>query len=181
MSCSSRALAVDIHFCCICCCCCCCLFLCCCCLCLCCFDVVIVWFVKNNLFFYRFQDFMPKPLATADTKEIGKFIENPHVTRFVFPLTGMDESVPNFAFNFRFYPLIQTRRGRKWLFVGQLDDRFRPYLVDFLLHVRSKVRLKFDFFLATWIEKLAIDLSRGPHSAKAICVLEGITSLALMY
>ena len=145
------------------------------------FDVVIVWFVKNNLFFYRFQDFMPNPLATADTKEIGKFIENPHVTRVVFPLTGMDESVPNFAFNFRFYSLIHTDRGRKWLFVGQLDDRFLPYLVDFLLHVRSKVRLKFDFFLATWIEKLAIDLSRGPHSAKAICVLEGITSLALMY
>ena len=60
--------------------------------------------------------------------------------------------------------------GRKWLFVGQLDDRFLPYLVDFLLHVRAKVQSKFEFFLATWIEKLAIDLSRSLRSAKPICV-----------
>ena len=60
--------------------------------------------------------------------------------------------------------------GRKWLFVGQLDDRFLPYLVDFLLHVRAKVQVSLNFFLATWIKKLATDLSRGPCSAKAICV-----------
>ena len=53
---------------------------------------------------------MPKPVAIADTEEIGKFIENPHVTRVVFPLTGMDGSLPNFAFNFRFYSFIHTDR-----------------------------------------------------------------------
>ena len=47
---------------------------------------------------------------------------------------------------------------RKWLSVGQLDDRFLSYLEDFLQHVRSKVQGTFDFFLATRIEKLAIDL-----------------------
>ena len=51
--------------------------------------------------------------------------------------------------------------GGKWLFVGQLDYRFLPYLVDVLLHVRSKVQGKFDCFLATCIENLAIDLIRG--------------------
>ena len=53
---------------------------------------------------------MPKPVAIADTKEIGKFIETPHVTRVVFPLTGMDRSLPNLAFNFRFYSFIHTDR-----------------------------------------------------------------------
>ena len=48
-------------------------------------------------------------------------------------------------------------------------------MVDFLLHVKSKLKSKFEFlsffFFATRIEKLAIDLSRGPRSAKTVCVL----------
>ena len=36
--------------------------------------------------------------------------------------------------------------GRKWLFAGQLDGRFLPYLVDYLQHVRSKIQGKSDFF-----------------------------------
>ena len=39
-------------------------------------------------------------------------------------------------------------RSLKDGFFGQLD-RFLQYLVDVLLHVRSKVQGKFDFFLAT--------------------------------
>ena len=53
---------------------------------------------------------MPKPVAIADTKEVGKFIETTHVTRVVFPLTGMDGSLPNLAFNFRFYYFTHTDR-----------------------------------------------------------------------
>ena len=85
MLCSSRALVVDVH--------------CCCCICCCCFYCLLC---IKQLIFYRFPASMPKPVAIADTKEIGKFIENPHVTRVVFPLTGMEGSLPNFAFNFRF-------------------------------------------------------------------------------
>ena len=70
-------------------------------------------------------------------------------------------------------PYISLIADKIWLFVGQLNDRFLPYLADFLLHVRSKVQGKFDFFfLATLIEKLAIDLSRGPRSTKAIRVFK---------
>ena len=53
---------------------------------------------------------MPKPVAIADTKELGKFIENQHVTRVVFPLIEMDGSPRNFAFNFRFYSFIHADR-----------------------------------------------------------------------
>ena len=53
--------------------------------------------------------------------------------------------------------------------VGQLEDRFLPYLVDVLLHVRSKVQGKFDFFSCNMNREMAIDLSRGPCSAEAIC------------
>ena len=67
--------------------------------------------------------------------------------------------------------------GSKWLFIGQLYDIFLLYLVDVLLHVRSKVQGKSDFFLATWIEKLAIELSRGPRSTKIICVFRRSYSL----
>ena len=104
MSCSSRTLAVDIHCCCCCCICCCCLRCCCCLCCYCCCLVCI----KQLTIYPSFPESMPKPVAIADTKEIGKFIENPHVTRVVFPLTGMDGSLTNFAFNFRFYSFIHT-------------------------------------------------------------------------
>ena len=53
---------------------------------------------------------MPKPVEIADTKKIGKFIENPHVTRVVFPLTVMDGSLLNLSFNLRFYSFIHTDR-----------------------------------------------------------------------
>ena len=81
MSCSSCALAVDIQ----CCCCCCCSL---CCLCCCCYLICIKWFIS-----YNFPDSMPKSVAIADTKETGTFIETPHVTRVVFPLTGIDGSL----------------------------------------------------------------------------------------
>ena len=57
------------------------------CCCLCCCSCCLVC-VKQHIF-YRCPDSMPKSVAIADTKEIGKFIENPQVTRVVFHLTGM--------------------------------------------------------------------------------------------
>ena len=41
-------------------------------------------------YFYTFPDSTPKTVANADTNEVGQFIGTPHVTRIVFPLTGMD-------------------------------------------------------------------------------------------
>ena len=76
----------------------------CCCLCCCSYCSICV----KQLIFYRCPDSIPKSGAIADTKEIGKFIKNPHVTRVVLPLTGMDGSLPNFTFNFRFYSFIHT-------------------------------------------------------------------------
>ena len=44
---------------------------------------------------------MSKPVAIPDTKEIDNVL-----------LTGMDESLLNCAFNFRFYSFIHTDRGQ---------------------------------------------------------------------
>ena len=70
--------------------------------------------------------------------------------------------------------------GGKWLFVGQLDDRFLPYLVDFLLHVTPKVQGKFDFFFLQQGSRYWPLI--GVHiQPKQFVFLEGITSLELMY
>ena len=70
--------------------------------------LLLLFCLYKTTYSLSIPDSMPKPVAIADTKEIGKFIENPHVTRVVFPLTGMDGSVPNFTFNFRLYSFIHT-------------------------------------------------------------------------
>ena len=49
-------------------------------------------------------------MSIVDIKNIGKFLENPQVTRVVFLLTVMDGSLLNFAFNLRFCTFIQTDR-----------------------------------------------------------------------
>ena len=62
-------------------------------------------------------------------------------------------------------------------FVGQLDDRFLPYLVDFVLHVKSKVQGEFDFFLQQGSRNWPLS-SAGVHAQpKQFMCLEGITSL----
>ena len=56
---------------------------------------------------------MPKQVAIADTKEISKLIVNPHVTRVVFSLTGMDEWISNN--NFAFFILLFIHIKFNWI------------------------------------------------------------------
>ena len=55
---------------------------------------MLLFGLYKNFIFYLLPDSMLKLVAMADTKETGKFIANPHVTRVVFPLTRTGGSLP---------------------------------------------------------------------------------------
>ena len=67
---------------------------------------MLLFGLYKTTYFLSIFRLQSKPMTVGGTKEIGKFIENPHVIiRVVFPLTGIAGSLPNFAFNFRCYSL----------------------------------------------------------------------------